>query len=96
MCEVAPASTHTAMGTTWNMLEGFVFIILTLYFRFISKEWRWSLVIGVVYGIVGYAILLLVLPESPKWQYDRGHYRDCYKTLQYMARFNKAGSHLPE
>ena len=81
MCEVAPASTHTAMGTAWNMLEGLVFIILTLYFRFISKEWRWSIVIGIIYGIIGYSILLLVLPESPKWQYDRGHYRDCYKTL---------------
>ena len=67
MCELAPAKSHTAMGTLWNMSEGGVFILLTLYYRFISKEWKWSVAMGVVDGIIGYSLLLLVLPESPKW-----------------------------
>ena len=67
MCEVAPMSTHTAMGTLWNMSEGTIFIILTIYFRFISKEWRWSVAIGIVECLIGYTLLVFVVPESPKW-----------------------------
>ena len=96
MCELAPQKSHTAMGTLWNMSEGAVFILLTLFFRFVSKEWRWSVAIGILECLIGYTLLYLIVPESPKWQYDQGHYKNCYKTLQYMARFNKAGKHLPE
>ena len=75
MCELAPDKFHSAMGSYWNMTEGVIFIILTLYFRYISKEWRYSVIIGIIEGSLAYASLLLILPESPKWQYDKGLYK---------------------
>jgi len=88
MIEMAPKSYHSIMGSIWNLCEGFVFIILTVYFRYISKDWRWSLVIGLCEFAIGYSILLFILPESPKWLYEKKRYKECQKALMYMSKFN--------
>jgi len=74
MIEMAPEKYHSLMGTCWNMSEGFIFIVLTFYWRFISKEWRWSVMIGMCECVIGYVILIFIIPESPKWLYDKGRY----------------------
>ena len=97
MIEMAPATHHSMMGTIWNMSEGFVFVILTLLFRFVSKDWRLSVTIGLEELVVGYLILAFVLPESPKWLYDKGRYKECSEALSSMAKINKIqNSQTPE
>ena len=46
MTELAPERYRSTMGTIWNMCEGLTFIYLTIYFKFISKNWEWTFVFG--------------------------------------------------
>ena len=46
MVEIAPLKYQNFMGTVWNMSEGMVYIYLTIYYRYISKNWVWTLVFG--------------------------------------------------
>lgn len=50
--------------------------------------------IGMCECVIGYIILIFIIPESPKWLYDKGKYNECQKTLSYMSRFNhRSGDH---
>jgi hypothetical protein len=33
-------------------------------------------------------LILLFLPESPKWLYEKKEYGKCYKVINYMAKMN--------
>jgi MFS family permease len=88
MCEFAPQKHHTLMGTVWNCSEGAIFIYLTLYYYYISKEWVWTQVYGAATNVVT-CILLFWIPESPKYLYSEKRYKECVEVLQKMKKFNQ-------
>jgi len=69
------------LGTIWNMAEGVILIYLTIYFRYISKNWYPVEIFSVAYGVVLTLILIFLIPESPKWLYDNKKYERCYYCL---------------
>lgn len=69
--------------------DGSTMIWLSLYFRFISKNWLYFQ----IYGICACALcsfLCLAIPESPKYLYGVKQYKGAKLSLKTIAKFNKA------
>lgn len=86
--EFAPVSAHDYMGTIWNMSEGFIYIYITIYYRLISKKWAPVFVFALILNIIVLGFVLFVLPESPKWLYNKKKFQQFNKALDQMAKFN--------
>lgn len=94
MQEFQPLSYQSAISSIWNVSEGAVYIYLTIYYKYIDKDWYWTAVVPtVVNTLVLFA--LVYLPESPKWLYDQKRYKDCRIVLEKMAKMNKTNK-LPK
>ena len=73
MNDFVPAKHHITLGTVWLCWQGVYSLLIAIYFRYIDphKDWRW--LFSFVYGF-GFALCFLIqtlLPESPKWYYDK-------------------------
>ena len=76
--------TVLALGTT---IEGFSLLFVTLYFMYISNDWRyWYYMVLVIQVIV--IIGLLWLPESPDFLFAKGRFAESRDVILYIARFN--------
>lgn len=58
------------MGTVWNMNEGMVYIYLTIYYRYISKNWIPTLIFAISLQSLTILLIVLWVPESPRWLYN--------------------------
>ena len=76
------------MGSFWNVCEGLIYIWLTLYYRYISKEWKWTVAMAALEAFISLVIVIFILPESPKWLYKEKRYEECQKALLYSAAKN--------
>lgn len=64
LMELMPKSKHTAVASFWNITEGLIYVLASLYFWQISNYWLYFVAIG--YGFAIYsAIAAWFLPESP-------------------------------
>ena len=89
MCDFAPDKNHSMIGGVWNVMEGIIYIYLTIYYSSISKNWVWPEVFSLVLTVVTGTIIAFWMPESPKWLYKQGRYPECNVILRRMAAFNK-------
>ena len=55
-----------------STIDGTVTIWITIWFQFIDKHWKPIALIGVVQSVVSFALILVLLPESPKWLLNTG------------------------
>lgn len=76
------------LGIIWNISEGLIVVLLTFYFRFISKSWRPPIVLATLLAFISGVYVYLKVPESPKWLYSQQRYLECLKALNYMAGKN--------
>jgi len=86
--EFAPVSAHDYMGTLWNISEGAIYIYITLYYRLISKDWKPVFIFALILNVVVWCIVVVILPESPKWLYNKKKYKECKQAFDKMANFN--------
>jgi hypothetical protein len=56
-------------------MEAVVYILLTIYFRYISKNWIWSVFIGLILNLICTGLTIALIPESSMWLYDKKHYK---------------------
>lgn len=75
-CEFAPEVSGKTFGTLWNMQEGSCIIWITLYYWFISRDWRWPILFAAIGMFIGVTIQLFYIPESPKWLYEKQRFRE--------------------
>lgn len=68
--EFLPKKNQSTVGTIWIVTEALVYIILTIYFRYINKNWYWSIFFGFIINLVCTILTIILLPESPMWLYD--------------------------
>jgi MFS family permease len=87
-CDFAPETTHNMISAVWNMTDASSGIFLTLYFRYVSKNWVWPQLFGIIVTILSGMGILLWVPESPKWLYREGRYDECCDGLEQAAKFN--------
>ena len=89
MAEFQPESHQGAVSTFWNVSEGAIYIYLTIYYRFISKDWYPTLLFALVQNYL-VLLILLCMPESPMFLYSQKRYSECARVLKLMARINRA------
>jgi hypothetical protein len=46
-------------------------------------------IFGIVQTILGFIMLMYFIPESPKWLYEKGKYKEAQVVLDNMAKINK-------
>lgn len=86
-CEFSPTNYHNLLGTLWSVSEAMVFIYLTIYYKYISKDWFWTVAFGLSLNIVG-LVFLLFLPESPRYLFYKKRFKECEEVLRAMAKYN--------
>ena len=63
-------------------------ILLSLYFRYITKDW-----LGFqIYGLVATGLAFvgsMIAPESPKYLFSYKQYREAKDSLRVIARYNR-------
>ena len=52
------------------MNEGMVYIYLTIYYRYISKNWIPTLIFAISLQSLTILLIVLWVPESPRWLYN--------------------------
>lgn len=40
-------------------------------------------------GLLGFILMFCIMPESPKWLYSQGRYKECLKAMKLMAKINR-------
>ena len=68
--------------------ESVTVIWVSLYFWFVSKDWQYPYVIVVIICAVFNPLFLWLIPESPKYLYEKERYEECRQVLKKMGRFN--------
>ena len=71
MTELLPESWKSIAGTTWGCFEGMIYVYLTIYYRFICINWVPTVLFGATLQGITATLILLFLPESPKWLYEQ-------------------------
>lgn len=69
------------------MSESFIYIYLTIYFKYVSKEWFWTVAFGAFVNFLG-LVFLIFLPESPRYLFYKKRYAECEEVLRIMAKHN--------
>ena len=88
MLECAPERYSSIMGSFWNISEGMVYIYATVYYRWVSKDWWWTIAFALVLQTVTLFLLYRYSTESPKWLYNKKKFAECQYTMRYMADWN--------
>lgn len=65
----------------FNAVEGTVIIFVTLYFRYISKDWRGLVTAALIENVIGTMLHLIIVPESPKWLFEKKRFKECSQVL---------------
>jgi len=63
--EIAPKKYADILCTIGNCSMGSVYLWLTLYFRYIDKDWIWTIAFGACLQAISLFIHLTFVPESP-------------------------------
>jgi hypothetical protein len=76
--EFVPKNNQSTVGTIWIVMEAVVYIMLTIYFRYISKNWIWSVFVGLILNLVCTLLTIILIPESSMWLYEKKRYKECF------------------
>ena len=86
--ELLPESS-TAVATSLTLgLDGLVLTWCSLFFMFISKNWK-TLYVFPLISTYGAVLMVFMLPESPKHLVNQGNYDHARKVISKMAKENK-------
>ena len=89
LMEMCPKRGQVLMGTTWNILEGLIYLIITLYFWVtVYASWIYLVLVGFVIQ-VWVTIAIWALPESPSWLLEKGKIKELEAAMRKIAKFNK-------
>jgi hypothetical protein len=57
LLEMQPKSKSVVVGTSEFVAEAFLFIAITIFFKWVCKQWHYTLLPTVLFGLVGAAFL---------------------------------------
>ena len=87
LLELIPSIWKTYVGTSLLFADGSTMIFLSLYFRYINKNWLWLEIFAFFLMIISHIGLMLV-PESPKYLYSYKKFSEAKKSINRIAIFN--------
>jgi hypothetical protein len=88
LLELVPTKWQTYVGTSLLIADGSTMILLSLYFRFITRDWLGFQIFGLAlttFSFVG----SLIAPESPKYLYSYKRFAEAREALGRIARLNR-------
>lgn len=91
VCELVPVKYRTYIGTMVLFADAGIVTLLAVYFRFVSKQWEYFMLVGMGFNVIS-QIALFFIPESPKWLHSTKKFDEARKQLVYIARFNGVAS----
>lgn len=84
-----PKQNQTACAVIFTIIDGISYLMVTIYFWQISKEWTWIVLVGYIFNVIG-AILSWFLPESPSYLMSLDRYDELIAMFKRIAKYNKA------
>jgi MFS family permease len=84
LLELVPTKMQTYVGTALLFADGSTMIFLSLYFRFISKNWLWFQIFALSLTTLAF-LVTLIAPESPKYLFSYKKYKEARKALEKIA-----------
>lgn len=87
MMEIMPRDAQTGFGTLMSIIDASTYLLATLYFFKISKEWSYFVFVGYIWNWVS-AIGAWFLPESPRFLCEKGNMYELERSLKVIARIN--------
>lgn len=76
------------IGTAWNMIEGSIYLLGTVYFWVVDKHWLPFVMIGYVMQC-WVTLSIWYMPESPKYLLASRQFEELAKVVTRIAQFNK-------
>jgi MFS family permease len=95
LLELVPTKMQTSVGTVLLLADGSTMIFLSLYFRFISRDWLPFQIFALSFAALGFLVTLLA-PESPKYLYSYKKYKESRKALEIISKFNRVKMEVKE
>lgn len=83
------------IGTLEFIFEGLIFLLITVYFGWINKQWQFIQIPTVTFGLIG-VIFLYLQPESPRFLVGVKRYDEARKSLNRIAEVNGLGKGVAE
>ena len=88
LMELLPKKVQTGVTSWLNVQEAFVYVFVTIYYWKISRHWFWLVFFGFAVHLLG-CILLLWVPESPRYLIAAGRLEEARRAFAVVARINK-------
>lgn len=70
----------------WMVSEGFIYVIVTLYFWFIRGDWSYLFIPVISFNIISFGCF--ILPESPRILLTLGEQAKAITAIQKIAAWN--------
>ena len=85
---MVPEKSRSIVGTVALGYDCMTMCWATLYFMFISHYTIYWEYFAVIQNVVSVLLLIKLVPESPKWLYEKGRYVEAKDALVAVARAN--------
>ena len=70
------------------MQEVGIYVLAVIYFWKISTHWFWFVFIGLIFQSIS-IVMMLFMPESPRWLINSGKYEEAEKAFRVIAKYNR-------
>ena len=88
LMETMPRKAQNSVTSLWNMQEALIYVFATIYFWKISRHWFWYCLVGYVWQVIS-VVLLLFMPESPRWLVSVGRLSEAKAAFETIAKWNR-------
>jgi hypothetical protein len=89
------SSNKASVCSFLNAFDTITLAVSCFYFQFISREWYGLYLTMTIIGTISYFILVLVIPESPRWLLVQGREQDAIKAFNTIAKLNFSKNRIP-
>lgn len=85
---IAKQRHRTYVGTAVLFADAATMILVSLYFRFVSKYWLPFQIGSLAFNVLSVTLLWIFIPESPKYLLSKGKIEQAKKAIKWIAKFN--------
>ena len=88
LIEFFATSHQVRAGSSYNIIDGFVYLLTTLFFWKVSNQWSTYFVATVIVFNLISLVGVSLLPESPRLLLSLGRNEEANKSFQQISRWN--------